>query len=206
MKGQKVKGQATGQADGVLVININLTRGMGVLVVAGLVLVAFLGYLVWGQGEVAASAPQAPRAAYAGMRQYYLTTSATYDGDGADGTDGNGAGVCASGYHFASMWELLDPSNLGYNTVLGYTTADSGQGPPSSDVAWGWVRTGNVSSTFDPVGTGNCENWTVTNSFSYGAQAKFDSSWSSAGDFPGWVVENRAGGCAVLSRVWCVED
>lgn len=202
MEQQKIKGQATSQAGGVLVININLTRGLAALLAAGMVLAAFLGYLAWGQGTVAASTPQA---ASTGMRQYYLTTD-THEGDEPDGTDGNGAGVCADGYHFASMWEILDPSNLKYNTVLGYNQDDSGKGPPSH--VQGWVRTGNVSSAADTVGTGNCNNWTSNdpNDGSQGPQAELDSSWDTAWSFPGWVVAHDMSGCGHPIRVWCVED
>lgn len=201
MEQQKKKEQATSRTGGVLVININLTRELASLLAAGIVLAAFLGYLVWGQGTVAASTPQA---ASTGMRQYYLTPD-TYEGNEPGGTDGNGAGVCADGYHFASMWEILDPSNLKYNTVLGYNRDDSGQGPPSN-VA-GWVRTGNVSSASDTVGTGNCNNWTSSSpSGDQGPQARLDSSWDSAGHFPGWVVAHDMSGCGHPTQVWCVED
>jgi hypothetical protein len=137
------------------------------------------------------------------MRQYYLTTE-IMQGDEPDGTDGNGAGVCASGYHFASMWEILDPSNLKYNTVLGHTKADSGQGPPS--YVQGWVRTGNVSSTSDPVGMGNCANWTSNQPTEKGPHLLLDPSWDTAGNFPGWVVEHPLSGCASNAHAWCVED
>ncbi len=208
MKQKQVNKQATSRAGGVLVININLTRGLAALLAAGMLLATFLGYLVWGQGKVAASAPQVPRAASTGMRQYYLTTS-VYEGDAPTGSDGNGAGVCAAGYHFASMWELLNPSNLRYNTSLGYTTDDSGQGPPSN--VRGWVRTGNVSnSTNGTVGTDNCDNWTTNDPGGSGGQkgpqAKFNSNWDTAGTFPGWVVAHNISGCGNLVSVWCVED
>jgi hypothetical protein len=80
-----------------------------------------------------------PLAASAGLRGYYLTES-TYNGADADGTDGNGAGVCAEGYHFASLWEILDPSNLKYDTGLGMVRDDSGQGPPTFPYFGGWLR------------------------------------------------------------------
>jgi len=204
MKQQKVKEPATSRTEGVLVINLNLTRKLAALLAAGMLLATFIGYLVWGQGEVAASASQAPLASSTGMRQYYLTKN-TCEGSEPDGTDGNGAGVCADGYHFASMWEILDPSNLKYNTNLGYTTDDSGQGPPSNIV--GWVRTGNVSSAADTVGTGNCDNWNSDDYLGHqGPQAKFDSNWDTAGNFPGWIIGHNISGCGNLARVWCVED
>ena len=195
MKQQRVKEQAAGRAGGVLVINVNLTRGLTALLAAGMLLAAFIGYLAWSQGEVSASAPQAPLASSTGMRQYYLT-KLTYS------TAEAGAGVCADGYHFASMWEILDPSNLRYNTSLGLTEDDSGQGPPSN--IWGFVRTGNVSSSDSTVGTGNCDNWTRVDDTKTAPQAQLDSSWDTAGDFQGWVVENTW--CDYNRWVWCVED
>ncbi|MFC2023661.1 hypothetical protein ACFLT5_02870 [Chloroflexota bacterium] len=145
-----------------------------------MLLTAFIGYLALSQGEVSASAPQAPLASSTGMRQNYLTTL-PYS------TAGAGADACADPYHFASMWEILDPSNLRYNTSLGLTKDDCGQGPTSDK--WGFVRTGNVSSSDDTVGTGNCDSWTVSATIR-APQAKLDSSWDTTGDFPGWVVEN----------------
>jgi hypothetical protein len=130
------------------------------------------------------------------MRQFYQTKD-VYTAIEA------GVGVCADGYHFGSIWELLDPSNLEYNTFLGRTSDDSGQGPPSTD--WGWVRTGNDSSSDTTVGTGNCDNWT-NNSISLGAgpQARLNPSWDTPGAFPGWAVENTW--CNFNRFVWCVED
>ena len=37
--------------------------------------------------------------------------------------------ACAAGHHMASVFELLDPSNLKYDTTLGVQQEDSGQGP-----------------------------------------------------------------------------
>jgi hypothetical protein len=187
-----------------IVIDINLTRGLVALLMAALV-----GYLTWGQREAAASGPQAPLdrardrplASSAGMRGYYLTQS-QYNGAEADGTDGNGAGVCASGYHFASLWEILDPSNLKYNTDLGYTRDDSGQGPPLVGV--GWVRTGYVSSTASTPGRGNCNVWDSSSGGEYGTSAHLPNVWEAGQDIHVWEVSY--GECMIPIRVWCVED
>jgi hypothetical protein len=98
-------------------IRYDRRSGLVALLTLALLVVALLGYLAWGRDEVAASGPQppldqarnSPLAASAGLRGYYLTQG-MYNGADADGTDGNGAGVCAEGYHFASLWEILDPS------------------------------------------------------------------------------------------------
>jgi plastocyanin len=127
-----------------IAIDIDLTRGLVGLLALALLVAAFGGYLAWGQGEVAASGPQAPLdhardkplASSAGMRQYYLTQTFHR------GAEADGAGVGADGYHFASLWEIMDPSSLKYDTTLGKTSDDSDQGPPTYQSV-GWVRTAN---------------------------------------------------------------
>ncbi len=57
-----------------------------------------------------------------GPRKFYLTK--TYH-NGAQALS-----ACATGYHMASMWEIHQPSNLRYDTDLGFIVADSGFGPP----------------------------------------------------------------------------
>jgi hypothetical protein len=142
-----------------------------------------------------------PLAASASLRGYYLTQG-TYNGADADGTDGNGAGVCADGYHFASLWEILDPSNLKYNTDLGHPGFDSGQGPPS--YVEGWVRTGYVSSTSSTPGRGNCNVWDSSSSGHYGTIASLPRDWEAGQDIHVWEVD--FGGCPYPFRVWCVAD
>jgi hypothetical protein len=72
--------------------------------------------------------------------------------------------VCASGYHMASLWEILDVSNMvyAYNHPDARVRADSGQGPPSG--WYGWVRTGWFAATSATAGQGNCNNWNSTSS------------------------------------------
>ena len=98
------------------------------------------------------SAQGAPATSTAPVRAYYLT-KATITGSKV-------LTACASGYHFASVWEMFNTSDLHYNTTLGRTNANSGLGPPaisshstSADDAYGWIRTGGPD---DP----NCLNWT----------------------------------------------
>jgi hypothetical protein len=85
-------------------------------------------------------------------RHYYLTK---------DNFNGNQTlKACASGYHFASFTEILNPSLLTYNQSLGRSAADDGAGAPS--FAIGWVRTGYLSNS-TPTGAGtptNCNAWT----------------------------------------------
>ena len=70
----------------------------------------------------------------AGTKKFYLTQS------GANGSQALTA--CDGGYHMASIWEILDPSNLKYDTNRGRTLGDSGSGPPSLGAGVGWIRTG----------------------------------------------------------------
>ena len=176
--------------------------GLGALVILSLLVAAFLGYLAWGQQEVAASdlrAPQVPAAPIA-MRRYYLTTGG-YDGSQADGSDGNGAGVCAAGYHFASLWEILDPSNLEYNTNLGTTADDSGKGPPTM-YGWGWVRTGYSSDGGSTPGSANCYGWDSTSG--KGTNVTLSARWGVDENMSVWRV--AADDCTFVLSVWCVED
>ncbi len=182
---------------------------VGLLALA-LLVAALLGYLAWNQSEAAAFGLQAPLdhawnralASSAGMRQYYLTTT-THDGQEAAGTDGNGAGVCASGYHFASLWEILDPSSLKYNPALGMTVADSGQGPPTLYV--GWVRTGYNPTHSNNVGRANCDAWTNSNDGEWGTYAYLRSEWAiTEPAIHVWKAETTW--CSLAKPVWCVED
>jgi hypothetical protein len=175
--------------------------GLVGLLALALLVAALLGYLAWGRDEVVASSPQAPVAASAGLRGYYLTQS-TYNGAEAAGTDGNGAGVCADGYHFASLWEILDPSHLKYNTDLGRTQADSGQGPPS--FSGGWVRTGYDRNTDSTPGQGNCNVWTSNDSGHMGTYAYLPRDWAAGQDIHVWEV--NAPPCNLSGPVWCVAD
>jgi len=153
-----------------------------------------LGILAWRQRDAAASGPEAPMAAYSSMRQYYLTGSIVSNATQA-------LTACESGYHMASLWEILDPSHLKYNSTLGYYQHDSGSGPPT---AWmGWVRTGYNSDNSNTPGQANCNNWTSTNG--YGTYVGLPSSWTSGSqDIHVWNVGTAS--CGSPAHVWCVED
>jgi hypothetical protein len=199
-------------------IRYDRRSGLVALVASALLVAALLGYLAWGQREAAASSPEVsfdrasfgfaqdePLAASAGLRGYYLTQG-TYDGADADGTDGNGAGVCAEGYHFASLWEILDPSNLKYNTDLGMVRDDSGQGPPTLPFLGGWVRTGFGRSGSSTPGVGNCDGWDSSSDSDWGTLARLPSYWTAGQDIHVWQVDTVTCNTDVLVRVWCVAD
>jgi hypothetical protein len=183
-----------------LVINVNLTRGLVTLLTGVLLLVALLVYLAWGQREAAASSPRAPLiyardkplAASTSMRQYYLAAPVL--------DDTQAISACADGYHMASLWEILDTSNLKYNTSLGLYQGDSGSGPPT--VWQGWVRTGYGSYNLDTAGQANCSAWSTTSG--YGTTAGLPANWTGVADIHVWNVSTSS--CGLPAKVWCVED
>jgi hypothetical protein len=130
-----------------------------------------------------------------GPRKFYLTR-----------TLHNGAqalSACAGGYHMASMWEILDPSNLRYDTDLGFTFADSGFGPPTS---LGWIRTGSQASVASNIGSANCRAWTEAGGMDYGTIVGLNALWglSDVTVVSPWVFGAR--GCSDPIHVWCVQD
>ncbi len=183
--------------------------GLGGLLTLALLVTIFLGYLAWNQHEAAASGPQVPLdhaqnrplAASTSLRGYYLTQS-TYNGAEAAGTDGNGAGVCATGYHMASLWEIMNPANLKYNIALGRTRDDSGQGPPAA--FGGWVHTGYSSSASSTPGWGNCSAWTSSDVSHRGTVVYLPVNWTAAQDIYIWEVDVSM--CSLNRSVWCVAD
>ncbi len=190
----------------VIAVDINLTRSVLAWLALALLAAACLGYLAWNRDEAAAAGPQAPPAnrlagplaSSGGMRQYYLSPT----NDGAHALT-----ACASGYHMASLWEIVDPSNLKYNTTLGHTLQDSGQGPPTS--LPGWVRTGALSSTSSGAGLGNCAIWTSSSVSHYGTIAMLPWDWLNTSglnppNFHIWRVNYSE--CSGSWPTWCVED
>jgi len=155
------------------------------------------------RAERPSSAPAAPasQAPPAPLRQYYLTEGG-YNGNKADGTDGEGAGNCASGYHFASLWEIFDPSNLRYNINLGKSKGDSGMGPPSAST--GWIRTGYNDNTGTTPGMANCNGWDSISGA--GTLLNLPGNWSDPDqqDIHVWNADTKA--CTIEASIWCVAD
>ena len=132
-----------------------------------------------------------------GATNFYLT-DANYATDKA-------LTACASGYHMASLWEILDVSNLtyDYNHPAAHTKTDSGSGPPSS--WYGWARTGWNSSTSATAGTGNCSTWTSTSGANSTVAVRLSRTWETApGDIFTWDATSYA--CTFTGPVWCVRD
>ena len=92
-------------------------------------------------------------------KAYYLTASDEFKGDQA-------LGACAQGFHMASLFEILDPTQLYYGCPTDPSQvfhlpdpSDQGNGPPTG--VFGWVRTGYSSAlTPAPPGATNCSAWT----------------------------------------------
>jgi len=136
-------------------------------------------------------------------RRYYLTPG-FFNGDQADEP-----GTCSAGFHFASLWEIHEPSALQYDTALGRGTEDSGEGPPSDQAfGWGWIRTGFSNGTGTPGGGGegqvNCTAWTLS-SGGAGTVAMLERQWTQGHTIPPWNFETLSCGQGFTSA-WCVED
>jgi hypothetical protein len=191
-----------------LVINIKLTRKLVAVLIAASLVVAFVGYLALGQRKVSASpaAPEAPEASTAsssGLRKFYRTKDAY--------TPTLASTACAPGYHFASIWELLDPSNLEYAGELPDAWVgplyDMGEGPPTGSEGWplqAYVRTGYNADVSGVRGQANCNGWTSDDPSDYGTMASLTHEWGSAEDLFVWDIGLNP--CKTKAGVWCVED
>jgi len=180
------------QEETTIVIHMNIGKWLVTLV--GIVTtILLLLFLTLPAEEPVVTASERAVTQSTGMRQFYLSDYG-YDGDVA-------MGVCAAGYHMASLWEIADPTNLKYNISLGEGSADSGQGPPSQLV--GWVRTGFSSDSSTTPGQSNCEVWDDLNGS--GTVVNLHDYWTNGGqDIDVWNAGTA--GCELSRAVWCVED
>ncbi len=131
------------------------------------------------------------------VRRYYIT-QAQYLG-------GQALTACAKGFHMASLWEILSPSAMQYDTVLGGSAPDSGYGPP--DNYQGWVRTGSTSnvSTTDP-GISNCALWTSNLRSDYGTRASLVPYWILDPNVVSPWLTGPSPCDTTFLGVWCVEN
>ena len=128
-----------------------------------------------------------------GPREFYLTTTTHPVNEVLS--------ACAEGYHTAAMYEIHDPTDLRYETVLGLTLPDSGSGPPTNQA--GWIRTGFSGIVSAIPGQASCQTWSTT--AGQGTLVSLNSQWfDDATSIDPW----NAGGasCALEFRVWCVQD
>jgi hypothetical protein len=176
-----------------LVLNLDLSRFLVVALLA-LAVIVLAALLVRGPVPASASGEQLS-ATTDPMRRFYLAPSVD--------TAPQAVGACGDGYHFASLWEILDTSNLVYDTARGIDLSgtDSGSGPPTD--LEGWVRTGYKSSIENVPGQGNCASWQWGES-GFGTIARLVSNWTAAGDLYVWDAETAP--CGNAGYVWCVED
>ncbi len=191
-------------------ISINLNLSGRVIVAAACLLAALVLALTninaQGSSEPGANNPEAQgadsqggpwvAAQGSGPRHVYVTITG-HVGDEV-------LTACAAGYHTASIWELLDISNLvyDYDHPAAKTRADSGFGPPSN---WnGWVRTGYDSSDSAVTGTGNCHNWTSGSPTDNGVMVRLTHTWATPTEFPGWDATSIP--CSQTTTVWCVRN
>jgi hypothetical protein len=141
-----------------------------------------------------------PRSIYAaGFRTYYVTTG-LFDGKQA-------LHACASGFHMASLWEILNTSDLVYNTQLGLVGDDSGSGPPSAFVTSSpWVRTGSFAAEagLNDSGISNCNAYTTNDSTFPGTGAALNPHWNTSTSISPWVFGTSF--CSQLNHVWCIQD
>jgi hypothetical protein len=192
--------------DGTLTVRISLDGAVMRLVVVAVLLVllaGLIGSIAWAREPATADRNRgyAPLAQGGFGSGYYLTASTVADA-------GFALEACADGYHMAALWEILDVSNLTYNTSLGFQHAlgDGGAGPPTGKVASGWVRTGNIAGVgpFAP-GADNCASYSSGFGGYSGTVAYLPNDWSTpVGDVGVWLVGNED--CDLSYRVWCVED
>lgn len=132
-------------------------------------------------------------------RLFYLTTT-YHNGAGADE-------ACDSGFHMASVWEIVDPSNLRYDTARGTVFADSGNGPPQ--YVEGWIRTGDVPWTPPDVGLANCSGWSSAVAIDDGTWVYLPDPVATDWNSPATRISPWEAGtaqCDLTFSVWCVED
>ena len=130
-------------------------------------------------------------------RAFYMTQDA-FDGSQAPT-------ACTAGFHMASIWEILDPSALKYDTTLGLTRADSGGGPPSGFA--GWVRTGWAASAVETLGAANCNGYTSNDATLFGTRVGLGANWGTdVSRVSPWVPLTTTCNGSPATKVWCVQD
>jgi hypothetical protein len=175
------------------IIEIAVGRLLPLLLLVAAVVLSFGSSARAGPDETQALAPVTYPLGIRGW--YYLT-------DGiASAVQGDGVlTACAKGYHVASIWEIADPTNLIYDTTLGFTLpTDVGQGPPTN--FYGWVRTGAASYTGNSPGRSNCGVWTSSSGSYYGTRAGLPQDWTAATHIGPWQVDTSQ--CTMYNMTWC---
>jgi hypothetical protein len=135
-------------------------------------------------------------AAAADSRRWFYLTPDAYNG-------ANALTACDAEFHMASVYEILDLSNLRYDMGRGFTKSDSGWGPPQYAV--GWVRTGDEAYVGDQVGYSNCDSWTSSSGSHLGTEVFLHDDWN---DPATWISpwQGFTSTCSLPARVWCIQD
>lgn len=147
---------------------------------------------------------QTTAAANARPRALYLTREAW------NGSQAAGPGVCEEGFHFASIWEVLDVSNLRYDKSRGLFTPDAGGGPLVS--WWGWIRTGADVDASTTPGEANCGTtlpWDSALPNDFGSAIYLPTAASVPWTAPPTRISPWVGmafTCNSSLSVWCIED
>jgi len=134
-----------------------------------------------------------------GGRMYYLTTSSF------EGNQVLNRTTCAPGFHVASIFELINASNLSYDKTRGIVNPDQGAGPPTGNS--GWVRTGAISWTGQVAGRANCSVWTSNSGADYGSAISIVTEWDNnvlTPELSPWVALTHA--CSFGNNVWCIQN
>jgi hypothetical protein len=112
-------------------------------------------------------------------------------------------GACGKGYHMASLWEILDPTDLRYDAKRGQTQSDAGSGPPAGEI--GWIRTGSSSNSAGGPGSGNCNSWSSFMAMEFGSTAALSVDWDGAGVAADpWTTSTSS--CVAVLPVWCKQN
>lgn len=177
------------RAERTLVIDFDLSHGLLAVLLVAAVVVAAVALM---RGPAPASAADEQALAADGMRRFYLAPAVP--------NATQAIGGCETGYHFASLWEILDTSNFSYDTALGVLSGDSASGPPAGYE--GWVRTGYVANSGTTPGQANCSAWGATTG--NGTTVRLPSDWATGAELHVWDVGIAA--CGTPAYIWCVED
>ncbi len=132
------------------------------------------------------------------QKKYYLT-SKTYPANQV-------LKACASGYHMASVLELINPERLIYNYSVLYALyqgGDQGHGPPIN--VSGWVRSSNIPSLINASCEAGGLPWTDTSQSNNGAIATSTVFWD-INDVATHAMAITNDFCDALRNVWCIQN
>ena len=188
----------------ILMVLVTLVGVVGVSSAADTAIQTVITQLQTIQNEVQALQATSNAGVQVKPKEYYLT-SGQFSGDQA-------IAACSTGFHMASIFEILDTSNLQYvkrsTTVCDSLVDDQGDGLPTKE--FGWVRTGYDSTSYMDVvspelSSVNCNSWTSQSSNAWGTVARlYDNDTAVQLNSEYTLVNSRQ--CNQSYPVWCVEN